>query len=190
MKKSILFLLAFCMAFTIADAQKKSEEVPVPPSLPIDSVTKLIAYEEVIEVKGKSADEIYKRILEWFNTFYTNPTDVIRDKNETAHKIVGKPRFKIFNPPDKQGNKADGGLVQYTITVAAREGRYKVEITEYNWKQTSYFASEKWYDTKIPTWNNNYYEYLKQVDVYSKDVLVKLKAAVTQEKPVKDRDNW
>jgi hypothetical protein len=50
------------------------------------------------------------------------------------NKMIGKPRFRLSNLPDKNGVKTDGGVTQYTITIAAKDGRFKYEITEVNWK--------------------------------------------------------
>jgi hypothetical protein len=186
--KKVITIILISLA-TAAQAQKK-EALPPPPVLPIDSITNLITYEEVIELKRLTADEIYKRVADWFNTYFKNPTEVIREKNEEKKTIIGKPRFKIYNLPDKQGVKTDGGLIQYTITVTAREGRFKYELTAYNWKQTSYFACEKWYDTNLSTFNTNYYEYLKQLDTTTREIVTNLKNSITIDKPIKDKDNW
>jgi len=181
------FIILFVLSFT-AKAQKPSTAPTV--QVPVDSITKLITYEGVTEVPGMKADALYKRAMEWFKTFYKNPTEVIRENDSLKFKIVGKPRFKINNPADKEGTKTDGGLAQYTITVAARDGRFKYEITEFNWKQISYYPCEKWMDTKSQTYTAVYAEYLHQLDQYTNDLVKNLKAAMMNAKPVKDRDKW
>jgi hypothetical protein len=183
-------LVAFCLISVsiIASAQKAPVSTPV--TLPTDSITKLITYEGVIDTKGISADELYHRINDWFHSYYKNPTEVIRQNDSVAHKIVGKPRFRVFNPADKEGNRTDAGVTQYTITVAAKDGRFKYELTEFNWKQLSYFACEKWMDTKSPSYTNAYSEFLTQLDKYALETIASLKDALTHAKSVKDKDNW
>jgi hypothetical protein len=188
MKLSLVaIIIALGMLFT-ANAQKQNAVVPV--SLPVDSITKLITYEDVIAVPGIKADTLYKKVKSWFNSFYKNPSEVIRENDSLKFKIVGKPRFKIYNPADKEGTKTDAGLIQYTITVAAKDGRFKYEITEFNWKQQSYYPAERWMDTKSQMYSSAYPEYLKQLDQYVKELIRDLKDAITHEKPVKNKNNW
>jgi len=182
-----LFIFFFVLSLSLK-AQK--QPAPAAVAVPVDSITKLITYESVVEVPGMKANVLYKRALKWFNTFYKNPTEVIRENDSLKFKIIGKPRFKIMNPPNKDGVKTDGGLVQYTITVAAKDGRFKYEITEFNHKEQSYYASERWMDTKSQTYLPVYAEYLRQLDQYTLDLLKNLKDAMLKDKPVKDKDNW
>jgi hypothetical protein len=181
--KKIFSLCAFLFLIaTTTFAQKKSA--------PVDSITHLITYEEVVQAPNISTDILYNRALAWFRNYYKNSGEVIRKNDITEHVIVGKPRFKIYNPADKEGTKTDAGLVQYTITVSAKEGRFKYELTEFNWKQNSYYAAERWLDKKALTYTIVYDDYLKQVDEYSRALIADLKNAMINEKPVKDKDNW
>jgi hypothetical protein len=186
-KLSFVFILISSLSYSLK-AQKQPAAQPV--RVPVDSITKLITYEGVIEASGVKADVLYKRAVSWFKTFYKNSSDVIRENDSLKFKIVGKPRFKINNAPDKEGTKTDAGLVQYTITVAAKEGRFKYEITELNWKQPSYYACERWLDTTSQTYSAAYAGYLKQLDQYCNDLILNLKKSLLNEKPVKDKDNW
>jgi len=183
----VVVMLVSFLSFT-GKAQKQPS-LPVQ-QLPVDSITKLITYEGVTQTPNIKADVLYKRALKWFNSFYKNPTEAIRENDSLKFKIVGKPRFKIYNLPDKEGTITDGGLIQYTITVAAKDGRFKYELTEFNWKQQSYYACERWMDTKSQMYTPAYAEYLKQLDQYAKDLIKKLNDAMLHEKPVKDKDNW
>ncbi len=183
--------LVACFVISLFSFTLKAQKpVPVQVSLPVDSITKLITYENVIQSPGIAAGLLYKRAQNWFNSFYKNPGEVIRENDSLKFKIVGKPRFKIHNPPDKEGTKTDAGLVQYTITLSAKDGRFKYELTDFNWKQASYYPAERWMDTTSQVYSTVYPEYLKQVDQYVKDVIGNLKDAMLKEKPVKDKDNW
>jgi hypothetical protein len=183
--KKILILSAFFSISSLSFGQSKSGS-----PIPIDSISHLISYEEVVQVPDATTDVIYNRALAWFRSYFKNPGEVIRQNNLSQHVIMGKPRFKIYNPADKDGTKSDAGNIQYSITVSAKEGRFKYELTEYNWKQISYFAAEKWMDTKTATYTKVYADYLKQMDEYSRALIANLKNSMTSEKPVKDKDKW
>jgi len=190
--QKILFAAAITLLFAFsAGAQKKKDVAPPPPppQLPMDNTNK-ITYEEVVDVPGKSADEIYKKIMNWFQTYYKNPGEVIRENDSLKRSITGKPRFRIQNPPDKEGTKSDAGLVQYTITIAAKDGRFKYTLTDFNWKGNSYYACEKWYDTALPSHTPAMNDYLLQTDNYAKSTIGNFKIAITTDKPVQNKDNW
>ena len=187
MKKIILALFLAGSSY-ISYAQKEPIITPYP--VHIDSITKLISYEGVIDVKGSSAALLYKRVNDWFHSYYKNPTEVIRENDSIKFSIVGKPRFRLSNPPDKDGNKVEGGFVQYTITVSTREGRFKYELTGFNVKQSSYFACEKWLDTKAKSYSPGFNDYLQQLEKYSLEVINSIKNSATHEKVVKNKDNW
>jgi hypothetical protein len=191
MQKIILaavFMFAVCCS---ASAQKKKEEAPLPvPQLPMDNITHKITYEEVVDAPGKSADELYRKTLAWFRGYFKNPGEVIRENDSIKLSVTGKPRFRISNPPDKEGTKSDAGLVQYTITVAAKDGRFKYTLTDFNWKGNSYYACEKWYDSALPSHTGAMDEYLRQTDNYARTTIADLRNSILNDKAVKNKDDW
>jgi hypothetical protein len=189
--QKILFVAAIALMFAVnADAQKKKDAVPPPPpQLPMDNTNK-ITYEEVVDVPGKSADQIYKKIVAWYSGYFKNPSEVIRENDSTKKSVTGKPRFRISNPADKEGTKSDAGLVQYTITIAAKDGRFKYTLTDFNWKGNSYYPCEKWYDTALPSHTPAMDEYLRQTDNYAKSTIDNFKSAIMTDKVVKSKDDW
>lgn len=180
-RTAILGLFLFCSL--VVNAQKSAPVVA--PSLPVDSISKKITYEKVVEVKNTPADQLYSRIHDWFKTYYKNPTEVIRENDSTKFRIVGKPRFRMSNPEIGKDE-----LVQYTITVAARDGRFKYELTDFNWKQISYYPCERWMDVKAAGYSPAFNEYLINLDKSANEVIGSLIKAATHEKAVKDKDNW
>lgn len=186
MKKPILTsVLAITIALLFAQQQQNTPA----PDMPLDPETKLVTYSGVIEVPGVNQKDIYKRAEAWFNSFYKNPTEVIRERDTANCKIVGKPRFKIYNEALGQNVKTDAGLVQYTITIACKDNRFKYTLTEFNWKQASYFPIEKWIEQKDRFKQNGYYLY--QTDsVAKRDVIPNFKNAITTVPKKIDRDNW
>lgn len=187
MTRYLLALLFFGIT-AITNAQKQPVIIPFVP--PIDSITKLITYEKVVDVKGSTANILYNRINDWFHSYYKNPTEVIRENDSIKFRIVGKPRFRMSNPADKSGTKTDGGTVQYTITVAMKDNRFKYELTEFNWKQLSYYPSEKWMDTKSASYLPVYNDYLIQLDKTANEVINAVIQAATHDKSTKDKDAW
>ncbi len=182
-------IIIFFIAFSFATFAQKKQPVALPsPQLPIDTITKKITYEEVVEVNGLSAEQLYKRALQWFHTHYKNPTEVIRENDSVKYIIVAKPRFRIYNPPDKEGTKTDAGVVQYSLTVAARDGRFRYEVTDFNWKQISLYPIERWYNTSLPSYTNVYNEYLRQTDTSVQSVFADLKNAMVNAKASKKED--
>ncbi|MGI8892638.1 MAG: DUF4468 domain-containing protein [Bacteroidia bacterium] len=178
-----IFVAVFAVV-SIAQEQKPA------PQMPVSEITKLITYTSVVNIDGMSKTELYNRALKWYHTFYTNPTDVIRENSAEAAKIAGKARFKVFTSEDKKGAKVDMGPVPYTITFEGRDGRYKVELSEFNWKQVSYYPIEKWMDKQDAAYKPNYDHYLLQTDEYAKQTLADLEKFMKTE-PVKDnRDKW
>ena len=182
-----MFTFFFVIAYS-AQSQKHEQTPSI--QLPIDSITKLITYEGVLQTTGIKADVLYNRTLSFFKNQYKNYREVIRENDSLKFKIAGKPRFKIYNTPDKEGLKTDAGIIQYDIKVAAKDGRIKYELTEFNWKQQSYYAAERWMDTRSLSYSAAYAEYLKQLDQYANDLIKKLSDAILIEKAIKDHDNW
>jgi len=186
MKKIIAFIALLFPATILVAQDKQSFNTD---NMPIDKISKLITYTDVVQVKNTSAATLYKRAWDWFNTFYKNPTDVIRESDSTKGTIIGKSRFKIYNAPDKKGLKTDAGLIMYTIKVNVREGRFKYEITELNQKAASYSPLEKWLDTSAQTYTTAYVGYLEQVDTEVRETIDNLKKAMSTTPPVK-KDDW
>jgi hypothetical protein len=183
---SILFFSALLVpAITVAQDKEKFD----PARLPMEVNTKLVTYIEVIQVPGVSAKEMYNRGLKWFNTFYKNPTDVIRETDSIKGSIKGKARFKIYNPAEKDGFKKDAGNVEYSITVGCKEGKFRFTITELNWKQVSYYPVEKWMDTTARTYTPLYLHYLEEMDARVKEIIKNLETFMKTSPPIK-KDDW
>lgn len=166
----------FLLTSGIIQAQQNQAAAP---KMPVDEKSGLITYSVVIEVKGQTAAELYRRALKWAGTFYKNPSDVIRERDSTNGKIVCKARFKIMNPPDKKGIITDAGNVMYSLRIQFKEGRYRYELSEINWKQPSYYPCERWMDRSSPTFSPAFDHYLLQTDQHATSVLKNLEKAMT-----------
>ena len=175
MKKVIIVVLGI-LIFSYGNAQE----------LPINSETKLITYTEVVEQNG-SADELYKKSYRWFFSYYKNPHNIV--KESANNKIVAQPRFKILNPKNKKGVATMGGIVKYSFTVIFKDGRYKYDITNIEWKQTSKYPIERWNDKTAKSYQEKYAYYLEQVNSEINKVLSEMKTNMAKN-PKKDADNW
>lgn len=158
--------------------------------LPLNSETKLISYSKVVQADSIDKKELYMRAFTWANTFYKNPADVIREKDAAAGKIVCKARYKITNPPNKDGFEKDAGDVMYTLTIQIKEGRYKYELSQINWKQISYFPAERWMDTKAPGYVKEYDYYLKKTDETVKKVIADFENGMTVSTKKVKKEDW
>jgi hypothetical protein len=188
MRCSRHFLLAmFLVCFSFAQAQK-NKPIALPPAMPVDSVTRLITYSEVVQVPGMKPVDLYNRALSWAQTYYKNPADVIREKNPAEGKLLIKARYKIYNEPDKEGTVTNAGDVMYTLTIWFKDGRYKYEMTRFNWQQLSSFPAERWTDSSSSSYVPAYAHYLKQTDEKTKEILSLLRKKMSEDdaKPAND----
>lgn len=149
------------------------------PKLPVDEKTGLITYSKVNELKGKTAKELYNLALAWAESYFKNPYDVIRERDSLNGKLLCKARFKIMNPQDKKGISTDAGNVMYSLKLQFKEGRYRYELTEINWKQASYYPCERWLDRSAPSFAPAFDYYLQQTDQTANAILKSLEKAMS-----------
>lgn len=190
MKKILALIFGLSSLLVCASVSAQIPAHVDPGKFPIDVSTRLISYIEVVQVPGVETKEMMARGLKWFNTYYKNPSDVIREVDSLRGKIVGKARFRIYKPSDKKGVEMDGGNVEYTISLNLKDGKYRYIVTDINWKQTSYYPVERWLDTTSQTYVKAYYpSYLEQMDTQIHEVLKNLETFM-KTSPVKKNDDW
>jgi hypothetical protein len=163
------------------------------PNMPVDEVTKLITYSEVVEAKGLSKDTIYNRTYRWFQSFYKNPAQAIKLADKENQTIEGGYRFTVKRP-DPAAKKdpkpmVDGGMVNYKMKIMCKDGRYKYEITNISWQQTSYYPIERWMETSSPSYKPEFAGYLQQTDDYVNQLIQSL-ADFSETTPVKKKEDW
>ena len=183
MQKQILMVMMVLFLAPIANYAQEST------TLPLDPKTNLINFTQVKEVGNTTSMELYQRALSWASTFYKNPTDVIRERDSISGSILCKARFKISNPADKKTPVTDAGNVMYTLKLQFKDGRYRYELTEINWKQQSYFAAERWMDKTSSSYQPNYDSYLQQTQTEANRVLSSLEKAMSTA-PSAKTDDW
>lgn len=156
---------------------------------PIDEDTKLITYTKVVELVNVTKTDVYNRALAWANLYYKNPAEVLREKSADDGKVVCKGRFKLMGEPDKKGFQKDEGNVQYTLTIEAKDGKYRYKLTEINWKQISYYPAERWMDTKNQYYNKSWDWNLKYSDEQITKLIAELNKYMTNP-PKAKKDDW
>lgn len=157
---SLLLMLAVT---TSAFAQKKGQNVELP-EFNMDANTNMVSYNEVVTQTGDQ-NALYEKGKKWFNTYYKSPTSVIKSQDMAAGLISGTGRIKLWNIDPKSGKKVKmAGLALYTISIQFKDGRYRYEITDIFWKQSSKFPMEKLMGENEKKFNWQYANFLAQID--------------------------
>src|SRR5688572_28426071 len=97
MKKIILGIIMLSSAFCTPIFAQKQKGPLVIRALPVDSLTGLYTYTEVVTVENIKKNDLFNRALSWANAYYKNPGDVIREKDSNTGKLLIKARYRINN---------------------------------------------------------------------------------------------
>lgn len=186
--KMTKYILALVMGLLLSTQLINAQTVQQAPKLPVDEKTGLITYSKVSEVSGTTSGTLYQRALEWANKHYKNPADVIRERDSVGGQITCKARFKIMNPADKKGVATDAGNVMYTLKIQFKDGRYRYELTEINWKQQSYYPCERWMDKTAAGYKPEFDYYLQQTDASVREALKSMEKALSTAPSAKTED--
>lgn len=157
--------------------------------VPVDEDTKKITYKEVVTQEG-TPQKLYNQAMEWINATYTNAADATRVRDPENGKIEIRHRIRLFSV-DKNGIKTTEALkevVQYTLNLEFREGRYRYVFTNFILPGTSAFPLERWLDKTDPAYVPVDDYYLQQVDKEVRDLIASLKKGMIP-KVIKE-DNW
>lgn len=102
---------------------------------------KQLSFSEVINKEGKTQDEIYQNLKQWFAIYYKNSQKVLQyDDGKT--QIIGKGII-----PFKYNSMtwaASSGEISYNITLKIKDGRFKVEIDQFVHKSYDIRFSDSW----------------------------------------------
>jgi len=183
----LLFTVFFWMFAVNALAQKKGEPEIEIPDFTIDDKTQKAVYNGVVQQKG-SKDTLYEKALAWAMKYYKNPTNVLREKDKVKGSLKARARFYVYHTDPKKGTKTKSATIEYTLTIAFKEGRYRYEITTINIKGQSYKGIEIWIDRNKKEYNYATASYLVQVDEDLKKVINDFKTAIG--KTEKSTESW
>ncbi len=180
MKTLVLGIIVFLTAISGLNAQD------IKPALPVDPDTKLVTYREVVTVTG-TQEELFNRGIEWVNKEYKNPFDATKVRNPATGIIEIIHRFELAT--EEKGNKRTGGVIDYSMKIELKDGRYRYTINNFNLKDASRHPIEKWLDKTDKAYDPIYEYYLQQVDDFAQKLIISLKAGMLPPAP-KKADEW
>lgn len=125
----------------------------------------------VTEVSGKTAPEIYKKIIEWIKITYKNPDKVILSTIENEYiRFEGiSSSFYSINIPFIGKSYQD---TKYQIEISIKDGKYKFDIISMeNYTSPSQYTSGGWSNNVL--FNGNLDKEFLEKSFYRKDGTLK-----------------
>lgn len=120
------FALLLCLLLFVCKLSIAQDENPI---MPIDSITHLITYTDVINVDSTSKDELYSRGREWFAKYYKSSNEVLQMQDMNSGKLIGKAIFYISAWTGIM--TVDYGYITYSISLYFKDNKYKYVITNF-----------------------------------------------------------
>ena len=182
MKNQMLFLALILLPLSFMGQKTVHDNFP---DMPIDENTKLVSYRNVVQMAGAS-EVLFDRALAWANKYYKNPTTVIRKKDKASGIIECISNIPIYTLAKDGVTKSNAGYVYYTLTIEARESRYRYTITELHKREQAQFPIERWLDKTRPEWTVVRYDHLHQIDEAVRKLMEEIEAGMLPEKIVVD----
>lgn len=95
-----------------------------------------VQFEEVIQVQGASADQLFLLARTWFVDYFKSAQDVIQFEDKSNGVIKGKGLSEIVYQSGKLFGTPliNTAYLNYTITIQVRDGRYKYTIDNLFWR--------------------------------------------------------
>lgn len=180
----ITLLISIASAFLMGAISVKAQENVT--KMPVDPDTKKITYQEVVTVPGTPA-ELFNRAIEWINKQYKNPVDATKVRDQASGVIEILHRFELSRT--EQGAKLIAGIVDYTMKLEMKDGRYRYTITNFNYKDKSRQPFERYLNKKDPAYVPMWDDYVKQSDDFTRKLIESLKQGM-QPPPAKKNDQW
>jgi len=138
--KTINFTLFFLLTVISFSIKAQNEWV-----VPYNAEKKTIIYEEVIQVNNVSKDDLYKRAIEWINTYFTGGANKISEKDAVNGFIKLKDRTTIFRMEKK--TKVVDVVIDYNIEIYLKEGKFKFIVYNFrNFQGSTSPGIEIWMD--------------------------------------------
>lgn len=182
-----MYRISFILSLFLFGYLNVNAQTTTKPDVPMDPTSGKIEYTAVVEVANATKDDMFDRAESWAKSFYKNPTAVIQSKDKLTGKIVAKHGFTIFMT-DKKGKKQNAGLVNYTLNIDLKDGKYRYSIAKIWWKNDGKKPIEGWLDENSVNKERNF-DYLTQSNDYLNDLIKKLSVALMQA-PEAAGDDW
>jgi hypothetical protein len=134
MKKQLFIIFSLIISlFSFKNVNCQNEDI----KLPIDSITGEILFINVVKLDSISKDELFSRALSWYAKYYKSSKSVIQSEDRIGGVIIAKPLFKVYTVGLFGEEIAPGHDVNYTVSVFVKDGKYKVEVTNFILNNTS-----------------------------------------------------
>lgn len=180
MKRNILFL--FMTILSLNCFSQKYE-------FPLSSDKSEIHYSEVVSLDSISKDLLFGKTKEWFVSKFISYKTICQLEDKTSGIIIVKPIFDVYS---YAVGKTKIGIVEYTLKIQVKDGRYKYEIYDIRHKESKLKTPGNLLLPK-PTENEDLIMFVswddikKQSFLYFEKLIIDLKAKI---KTDKSEDNW
>jgi LPS O-antigen subunit length determinant protein (WzzB/FepE family) len=155
--------------------------------MPVSDVTGLITYQEVVDQTG-TKDDLFNRCSQWLHTFYANPWEATKIRDQATGLIKIQHQFRIYDT-DEAGNQKEAGTILYTCKIEFKENRYRYTIDNFMLKQVSRYPVETWMDKSRGDYSEKWIDYLAQINQYITEELIRsLKEKMQPEEAVKEAE--
>lgn len=179
----LLILFFFKPVFLFAQVSEQESD----PIVPVDEVTGMIIYRDVIETEG-SKEELFNRAISWISDNYKNAASVTSRRDFESGIIEGDHRFKIYSTTE-DSTSVELGTILYNFTLEFKNGRYRYTYTDFAMKGASRIPLERWLDNEDPLCGEHNFRNLRKVDAYMTELLNSLKEGMIPPVEVED-DDW
>ena len=183
--RKMVILVAVMASVMGLRAQKP--QTPPKPVLPYDKETKLVTYEETINVPGAGQAELFTRAKEWVYKYYKNPAGILRTMDSVNGKIECRHKLRIFNELD--GSRTPAGFINYSVYIFVRDGKYKYRVTQLEQHDTTPIPIEMWLDDNASD-KVRKYDYLRQTDEFVRLLIKDLTAGMQKREAGKKVNEW
>jgi hypothetical protein len=181
MKKTFLFFCMLMMAGAI-----HAQDTTLAGIVPVDE-SGMITWQGVVQVPGKSKDDLYKKGIEWVNSYFPNASSVTKKRSPEDGLIEGA--YSIRLTDEVNGQKVPSKTINYRFKLEFRDGRFRYTINEFTLKADSRFPLERWLDKKGPYYDIKNKPYLEQIRDTINEMIGKMTSFITKpDKP--EEEEW
>ena len=89
-----------------------------------------LKFSDVINVENTTQKQLFDRSKIWLAKTFKSAKDVIQSADAESGQIIGKALFK-FSPKSFMGSDAVKGVINYTIAIYSKDGKYKYVIEDF-----------------------------------------------------------
>lgn len=118
MKKIVVFSLFVSLAF-YCFAQEES---------------KPLSFFKVVQTEGKSTEQVYNSVRTWFALSTKDANKVLAMDDKSSGSLVGN--VNVDYSYGKMNYAAYDGIIDFVIQVNIRDGRFRIEIKNFNYRIT------------------------------------------------------